>query len=58
MYWLYALAAIAGGGSAALLLLRLTGHGVGRASVEVLFYGVTVGPLIEEVLFRGAYSVP
>lgn len=58
IYWLYALAAGMGGGIAALLLLRLAGHGVGRAPVEVLFYGVTVGPLIEEVLFRGAvYSV-
>ncbi len=54
VYWLYALAAGVGGGIVALSLLRVTGHGVGRAPVEVLFYGVTVGPLIEEVLFRGA----
>ncbi len=58
VYWLYAVLGGVMGATAALSLVRFAGHGPGRASLEVLFYGVTVGPLIEEVMYRGAaYSV-
>jgi membrane protease YdiL (CAAX protease family) len=53
-YWLYAIAA---GGICAFLaieLMRITGNSLGAASPSELLYGVTIGPIIEEVIYRGA----
>lgn len=54
MYWLYAVLAGLAGAVAALFVLRGTGLSVGSAPATELLYGVTLGPLIEEVFFRGA----
>jgi membrane protease YdiL (CAAX protease family) len=53
-YWFYA---VAGGSLCALLvmeLMRITGNSLGAASPGKLLYGVTIGPIIEEVIYRGA----
>jgi membrane protease YdiL (CAAX protease family) len=52
--WLYALL---GGVSAAvgvLSVVRVAHMSLGAASRETLLYGVTLGPILEEVFFRGA----
>jgi membrane protease YdiL (CAAX protease family) len=53
-YWLYAIFAGAAGAGAALFLLHGTGLSVGSAPATELLYGVTLGPVVEEVIFRGA----
>jgi hypothetical protein len=53
-YWFYA---VAGGGLCALLvveLMRITGNPLGVAPPSELLYGVTIGPIIEEVIYLGA----
>jgi hypothetical protein len=53
-YWFYG---VAGGGTCALLvieLMRITGNSLGVAPPSELLYGVTIGPIIEEVIYRGA----
>jgi membrane protease YdiL (CAAX protease family) len=53
-YWFYA---VAGGSLCALLvieLVRITGNSLGVAPPSELLYGVTIGPIIEELIYRGA----
>jgi membrane protease YdiL (CAAX protease family) len=53
-YWFYA---VAGGSLCALLvieLMRITGNPLGVAPASEPLYGVTIGPIIEEVIYRGA----
>jgi membrane protease YdiL (CAAX protease family) len=53
-YWFYA---VAGGSLCALLviqMMKITGNSVGVAPPAELLYGVTIGPIIEEVIYRGA----
>jgi hypothetical protein len=53
-YWLYG---IAGGSTCAFLvieLVRITGNSLGAASPSAQLYGVTIGPIIEESIYRGA----
>jgi membrane protease YdiL (CAAX protease family) len=54
IYWLYAVIGGAAGAAAALLLLRGTGMSVGSAPGGELLYGASLGPIIEEITFRGA----
>jgi membrane protease YdiL (CAAX protease family) len=54
VYWLYAVLAGFAGAVAALIVLRGTGLSVGSAPATELLYGVTLGPVIEEIIFRGA----
>jgi membrane protease YdiL (CAAX protease family) len=54
VYWLYAVLAGLAGAVAALFVLRGIRLSVGSAPATELLYGVTLGPLIEEVIFRGA----
>lgn len=50
----YAIFAGVAGACAALFLLHGTGLSVGSAPATELLYGITLGPVIEEVIFRGA----
>jgi membrane protease YdiL (CAAX protease family) len=53
-HWLYA---IAGGSISAFLvieLMRFAGKSLGTAPLSELLYGVTIGPIIEELIYRGA----
>jgi membrane protease YdiL (CAAX protease family) len=54
IFWLYAL--IAGAAAAALVIVVLHAERtpLGQTSPATLLYGVTIGPIIEEILFRGA----
>jgi membrane protease YdiL (CAAX protease family) len=54
IFWLYAL--IAGTAAAALVIAILQAEHtpLGHTSPTTLLYGVTIGPIIEEILFRGA----
>jgi membrane protease YdiL (CAAX protease family) len=54
IFWLYAL--LAGGVAAALVIaiLHVEQTPLGQTSPARLLYGVTIGPIIEEILFRGA----
>ena len=58
VFWLYALL---GGVLAAIVVLsvvRIAHMSLGAPSRETLLYGVTLGPILEELLFRGvAFSV-
>ena len=54
VYWLYAVLGRGTGAAAALLLLRDTGLSVGSAPGGELLYGASLGPIIEEIVFRGA----
>jgi membrane protease YdiL (CAAX protease family) len=58
VYWL---SAMAGGSICALLiieLVRITGNSLGVAPPSELLYGVTIGPIVEELIYRGgAFSV-
>ena len=58
VYWLYALAGGVGGAAVAILAVSYYGNGLGQAPASTLFYGVTLGPVIEEMFYRGvAFSV-
>jgi membrane protease YdiL (CAAX protease family) len=53
-YWFYA---VAGGSLCALLvieMMKITGNSLGVAPPAELLYGVTIGPIIEELIYRGA----
>jgi membrane protease YdiL (CAAX protease family) len=53
-YWFYA---VAGGSLCALLvieLMRTSGNSLAVAPPGELLYGVTIGPIIEEAIYRGA----
>jgi membrane protease YdiL (CAAX protease family) len=53
-YWFYE---VAGGSLSALLvieLMRTSGNSLGVAPPGELLYGVTIGPIIEEAIYRGA----
>jgi membrane protease YdiL (CAAX protease family) len=54
IFWLYAL--LAGGVAAALVIaiLHVEQTPLGQTSPARLLYGVIIGPIIEEILFRGA----
>jgi membrane protease YdiL (CAAX protease family) len=54
IFWLYAL--IAGAAAAALVIaiLHAKRTPLGQASPATLLYAVTIGPIIKEILFRGA----
>ena len=54
IFWLYA--PIAGAAAAALVITILHAEHtpLGHTSPATLLYGVTIGPIIEEILFRGA----
>ena len=54
IFWLYAL--IAGAAAAALVIAILHAEHtpLGQTSPATLLYGITIGPIIEEILFRGA----
>jgi membrane protease YdiL (CAAX protease family) len=54
IYWLYG--ALVGFLSAglALMVLRLTHTSLGQSSGHKMFYGFTVGPILEEIIYRGA----
>jgi hypothetical protein len=54
VYWLYSVLGGLAGAFAALAILRCAGLPVGSASATEMLYGVTLGPVIEEVIFRGA----
>jgi membrane protease YdiL (CAAX protease family) len=54
VYWFYAVMAGAVGACAALFLLHNARIPMGSASPTQLLYGASVGPIIEEVIFRGA----
>jgi membrane protease YdiL (CAAX protease family) len=54
IYWIYTIMAGAVGACAALFLLHSARIPVGSASPTQLLYGASVGPIIEEVIFRGA----
>jgi membrane protease YdiL (CAAX protease family) len=53
-YWIYGVLAGASLAGVVLLLLRLTHTPLGHSPDNVLFYGFTVGPIVEEVIYRGA----
>jgi membrane protease YdiL (CAAX protease family) len=58
IFWLCAL--MAGTAAAALVIAILHAEHIplGQSSPATLLYGVTIGPIIEEILFRGvAFSV-
>jgi membrane protease YdiL (CAAX protease family) len=54
IFWLYA--PVAGAAAAALVvaILHAKHTALGHTSPATLLYGVTIGPIIEEILFRGA----
>jgi membrane protease YdiL (CAAX protease family) len=54
IFWLHAL--LAGGVAAALVIaiLQVEQTPLGHTSPATLLYGMTIGPIIEEILFRGA----
>jgi membrane protease YdiL (CAAX protease family) len=54
IFWLHAL--LAGGVAAALVIaiLHVEQTPLGQTSPVRLLYGITIGPIIEEILFRGA----
>ena len=54
IFWLYAL--IAGAAAAALVIAILHAEHtpLGQTAPATLLYGITIGPIIEEILFRGA----
>jgi membrane protease YdiL (CAAX protease family) len=53
-FWLYALLSGVLAAVGVLSVVRATHISLGAASRETLLYGVTVGPILEELLFRGA----
>ena len=54
IYWLYALVGGLSGAAVVALLMRSTGESLGTASENDLFYGATIGSIIEEMIYRGA----
>jgi membrane protease YdiL (CAAX protease family) len=54
IFWLYALIAGAAAAARVITILRAKHTPLGHTSPATLLYGVTIGPIIEEILFRGA----
>ena len=54
IYWLYALIAGAAAAVLVIAILHAEHTPLGQTSPATLLYGVTIGPIIEEILFRGA----
>jgi membrane protease YdiL (CAAX protease family) len=54
VFWLYALLSGVLAAIAVLSVVRIAHMSLGAASRETLLYGVTLGPILEEVFFRGA----
>jgi membrane protease YdiL (CAAX protease family) len=53
VFWLYALLSGALAAIVVLSVVRIAHMSLGAASRETLLYGVTLGPILEELLFRG-----
>jgi membrane protease YdiL (CAAX protease family) len=53
-FWLYALLSGVLAAIVMLSVVRIAHMSLGAASRETLLYGVTLGPILEEVFFRGA----
>jgi membrane protease YdiL (CAAX protease family) len=53
-FWLYALLAGAAAAALVIAILHVEHIPLGHTSPATLLYGVTIGPIIEEILFRGA----
>jgi membrane protease YdiL (CAAX protease family) len=53
VFWLYALLSGALAAIVVLSVVRIAHMSLGAASWETLLYGVTLGPILEELLFRG-----
>ena len=54
VFWLYALLSGVLAAVGVLSVVRVAHMSLGAASRETLLYGVTLGPILEELLFRGA----
>jgi membrane protease YdiL (CAAX protease family) len=54
VFWLYALLSGALAAIGVLSVVRVAHMSLGAASRERLLYGVTLGPILEELIFRGA----
>jgi len=58
IFWLYALIAGVAAATLVIAILHVEHTSLGQTSPTTLLYGVTIGPIIEEILFRGtAFSV-
>jgi membrane protease YdiL (CAAX protease family) len=56
IFWLHALLAGAAAATLVIAILYAKHTPLGQTSTATLLYGVTIGPIIEEILFRGAAS--
>jgi membrane protease YdiL (CAAX protease family) len=54
VFWLYALLSGVLAAIVVLSVVRIAHMSLGAASRETLLYGVTLGPILEELIFRGA----
>jgi membrane protease YdiL (CAAX protease family) len=54
IFWLYALMAGAVAAALVIAILHAKHTPLGHTSPATLLYGITIGPIIEEILFRGA----
>jgi membrane protease YdiL (CAAX protease family) len=54
IFWLYALVAGAAAAALVIAILHAEHTSLGQTSPATLLYGITIGPIIEEILFRGA----
>ena len=54
IFWLHALFAGAAAAALVIAILHAEHTPLGQTSPATLLYGVTIGPIIEEILFRGA----
>jgi membrane protease YdiL (CAAX protease family) len=54
LWWLYALTGGLLGALVVIWIVRVAGLSLGTDAPGKLLYGVTVGPIVEEVVFRGA----
>ena len=54
IYWFYGVLAGVLLASFALVVLHLTNTPLGQSSGHKMFYGITVGPILEEIIYRGA----
>jgi membrane protease YdiL (CAAX protease family) len=54
IFWIYALVAGAAAATFVIAILHAEHTPLGHTSPATLLYGITIGPIIEEILFRGA----
>jgi membrane protease YdiL (CAAX protease family) len=54
IFWLYTLLAGAAAAALVIAILHAEHTALGHTSPATVLYGVTIGPIIEEILFRGA----